>query len=119
MVEWYRQLKGNEFEQTLGDSDREVCGVLQSEGSQRVRPNLVTEQQQSYLSPTVCSYSLSHASTKAQTQCGTSFMGVIQTAHTISTAKGSVKPGSRLRTNTVLLLSSFPSPICLYYLSLN
>ena len=47
MVEWYRQLKGNEFEQTLGDSDREVCGVLQSEGSQRVRPNLVTEQQQS------------------------------------------------------------------------
>ena len=38
MVEWYRQLQGNEFEQTLGDSDRQgsvwcaaVCGVTKSQ----------------------------------------------------------------------------------------
>ena len=108
----------------------EVCGLLQSEGSQRVRPDLVTKQQQSHLSPTVCSHSLSHASTKAQTQCGTNFMGVIQTAHTISTAKGSGEAWIQAALyiyiyilmhciNTAILLSSFPSPICLYYLSLN
>ena len=95
----------------------EVCGLLQSEGSQRVRPDLVTKQQ-SHLSPTVCSHSLSHASTKAQTQCGTNFMGVIQTAHTISTAKGSGEAWIQAALYTAILLSSFPSPICLYYLSL-
>ena len=82
----------------------EVCGLLQSEGSQRVRPDLVTKQQQSHLSPTVCSHSLSHASTKAQTQCGTNFMGVIQTAHTISTAKGSGEAWIQAALYTALIL---------------
>ena len=35
----------HEFEQTLGISRRQKYGVLQSTGSQRVRHDLVTEQQ--------------------------------------------------------------------------
>ena len=50
MVRWHHQLSGQESEQTPGG----VCpqwrteepGVLQSMGSQRVRRDLVTEQQQ-------------------------------------------------------------------------
>ena len=38
---------GQEFEQTLGDSGGQRSLVLQSMGSQRVRLNLLTEQQQS------------------------------------------------------------------------
>ena len=86
-------------------TDREVCGVLQSVGSQKVRPDLVTEQQQSHLSPTVCSYSLSHTSTKAQTLSGTNFVGVIQTTHTISTARGSGEAWIQLILHFCLVLS--------------
>ena len=42
-VGWHHRLKGHEFEKTLGDSEGQE--VLQSMGSQRVRHNLVTEQQ--------------------------------------------------------------------------
>ena len=44
MVGWHHQLNGHEFEQTPGDG--EGPGVLQSMGSQRVKHNLATEQQQ-------------------------------------------------------------------------
>ena len=44
MVGWYHRLNGHEFEQSLGDREREV---LQSMGSQRVGHDLATEQQQS------------------------------------------------------------------------
>ena len=43
MIGWHHQLNGHEFEQTLGDSEGQ--GVLQSMGSQRVKHDLVTEQQ--------------------------------------------------------------------------
>ena len=53
MVGWHHRLDSHEFEQAPGVGDRQgslVCtgkpGVLQSMGSQRVRHNLVTEQQQ-------------------------------------------------------------------------
>ena len=36
MVTWYHQLNGHEFQQTLGDSEGQEPGVLQSMGSQRV-----------------------------------------------------------------------------------
>ena len=39
-------LLGHEFEQTLGDSGEEEPGILQSIELQRVRHDLVTEQQQ-------------------------------------------------------------------------
>ena len=42
-VGWHHRLKGHEFEKTLGDSEGQE--VLQSMRSQRVRHNLVTEQQ--------------------------------------------------------------------------
>ena len=35
MAEWHHQLNGHEFEQSLGDKDREAW-LLQSMGSQRV-----------------------------------------------------------------------------------
>ena len=44
MVGWHHQLDGREFKQTSGDSKRRKPGVLQSVGSQRVRHNLVNEQ---------------------------------------------------------------------------
>ena len=43
MVGWHHRLNGHEFEQTWRTMK---LGVLQSMGSQRVRPNLVSEQQQ-------------------------------------------------------------------------
>ena len=48
MVGWHHQLNGHEFEQTLGESEGEgrKPGVLQSMGSQRVRHDFVTEEQQ-------------------------------------------------------------------------
>ena len=48
MVGWHHRLNGHEFEQTLGDSEGEgrKPGVLQSMGSQRVRHDFVTEEQQ-------------------------------------------------------------------------
>ena len=47
MVGWHHQLNGHQFEQTprVGDGQGQL-GVLQSMGSQRVRHNLVSEQQQ-------------------------------------------------------------------------
>ena len=46
MVGWHHQLHGHEFEQALGDSRRTgKPAVLQSTESQRVKPDLVTEQQ--------------------------------------------------------------------------
>ena len=46
MVGWHHRLHGHEFEQALGDSGRTgKPGVLQSIESQRVKPDLVTEQQ--------------------------------------------------------------------------
>ena len=45
MVGWHHQLSGQEFEQTPGDSEGKP-GVLQSMGSQRVKHDLVTKQEQ-------------------------------------------------------------------------
>ena len=44
MVGWHHQLNGHEFEQTPGDSEGKP-GMLQVRHLQRVRHNLVTEQQ--------------------------------------------------------------------------
>ena len=44
MVEWHHQLNGHEFEQTLGDGEGQES--LVSMGSQRVRRDRATEQQQ-------------------------------------------------------------------------
>ena len=44
MVGWHHPLNAHEFEPTLGDSEGKP-GVLRSKGSQRVRHDLVTEQQ--------------------------------------------------------------------------
>ena len=44
MVGWHHRLNGHEFEQTLGGKP----GVLWFTGSQRVRQDLVTEQQHSF-----------------------------------------------------------------------
>ena len=46
MVGWHHPPNGHEFEQTLGDSEGQP-GMLHSMVSQRVRHNLVTEQQMS------------------------------------------------------------------------
>ena len=47
MVEWYHQLNGHEFEQTPGDNERQGSLACCSPwGSQKVRHNLATEQQQ-------------------------------------------------------------------------
>ena len=48
MVGWHYQLNGHEFEQTLGDSETEKPGMLQSMRSQRVGHDWVTEQQQNF-----------------------------------------------------------------------
>ena len=45
MVGWHHQLNGHDFEQSPGDSDSILSGVLQSMGLQIVRYNLATEQQ--------------------------------------------------------------------------
>ena len=45
MVGWHHRTNGHEFEQTLGERT-EKPEVLQSMGSQRVRYDLATEQQQ-------------------------------------------------------------------------
>jgi len=44
MVGWHHRLHGHELEQT--PRDKEPLGMLQSMGSQRVRHELMTEQQQ-------------------------------------------------------------------------
>ena len=44
MVEWYHQFNGHEFEQAWGDGEGQ--GSPASMGSQRVRHDRVTEQQQ-------------------------------------------------------------------------
>ena len=45
MVGWHHQLNGHEFGHTLGDSLKAgKPGVLQSERTQRIRRDLVTEQ---------------------------------------------------------------------------
>ena len=47
MVGWHHLLNGHEFEQTLGDGEgQESLALLQSMGSQRVRHDLVTDQQE-------------------------------------------------------------------------
>jgi len=46
MVEWHHRLNRHESEQTLGDGRIGKPGVLQSMGSQRVRHDQVTKQQQ-------------------------------------------------------------------------
>ena len=47
MVGWHHQLSGHKSEETLGDKWRtEESGVLSSTRLQRIRHNLVTEQQQ-------------------------------------------------------------------------
>ena len=48
MVEWHHQLNGHEFEQTLGNSERQGR-LLQFMGSQTVRHELVTERQRHLL----------------------------------------------------------------------
>ena len=48
MVGWHHQLGGHELEQILGDSEGQP-GVLQSMGLQRVRHDLVAEQQQVHI----------------------------------------------------------------------
>ena len=45
MVGWHYQFNGHEFEHTPGESETGKPGLLQSTGSQRVRQDLVTEQQ--------------------------------------------------------------------------
>ena len=45
MFTWHHQLNGHEVEQTPGDSEGWEPGMLQSTGCQRVRHDLVTEQQ--------------------------------------------------------------------------
>ena len=46
MVGWHHRLNGHECERTLGDSGgQNKPGVRQSTGSQRVRHDLATEQQ--------------------------------------------------------------------------
>ena len=45
MVRWHHQLKGHEFEQTLGDSGGQKPGMLKSVESQKVGHELATEQQ--------------------------------------------------------------------------
>ena len=52
MVGWHHWLNGHEFEQAPGD--REGQGSLQPMGSQKVRQDLVTEQQQSQNSNRTC-----------------------------------------------------------------
>ena len=46
MVGWHHQLDGREFEYTPRDSKGQGSLALQFVGSQRVRPDLVTEQEQ-------------------------------------------------------------------------
>ena len=46
MAGWHHRCNGHELEQTLGDDEGHRLSVLQSMGSQRVRHDWVTEQQQ-------------------------------------------------------------------------
>ena len=52
MVGWHHQLDGHEFVQVLGDSEGlgSLACCSQSMGSQRIRHNLATEQQQYQIS---------------------------------------------------------------------
>ena len=55
MIGWHYRLNGNEFEQTLGDSEEQeslTCCSLW--GSPRVRHDLVTEQQQTIDNTGLC-----------------------------------------------------------------
>ena len=45
MVGWHHQLDGHEFEQTVGNSEGQGSLAASVLGSQRVRHELVTEQQ--------------------------------------------------------------------------
>ena len=50
LVGWHHRLNGHEFEQTPGDGEGQgKPGVLQSMGSQRVRQDWGTEQQQQFM----------------------------------------------------------------------
>ena len=52
MIGWHHQLNRHEFEQALGDGEGQgSLAMLQSMGSQTVRHNRVTEQQQHRGSP--------------------------------------------------------------------
>ena len=51
LVRQYHQLNGHEFEQTPGDWKAGESGMLQSMGSQTVRHDFTSEQQQSIKSP--------------------------------------------------------------------
>ena len=46
MVSWHYQLNEHESEQTPGDNEGQVPGMLQSMGSQRSRQSFTTEKQQ-------------------------------------------------------------------------
>ena len=48
MVGWHHRLNGHEFEQALGDGEGRtgMPGMLHSMGSQRIRHDCATEQQQ-------------------------------------------------------------------------
>ena len=49
MVEWHHRLKGHEFEQALGDGERQGSLACYSPWSYQVRHDLATEQQQGTL----------------------------------------------------------------------
>ena len=52
MIGWHHQLNRHEFEKALGDGEGQVSlAMLQSMGSQTVRQNPATEQQQHRGSP--------------------------------------------------------------------
>ena len=52
MIGWHHQLNRHEFEKALGDGEgQETLAMLQSMGSQTVRQNPATEQQQHRGSP--------------------------------------------------------------------
>jgi len=47
IVVWHHRLKGHNFEQTMGDNERQrSLGALHCMGLQRVEHNLTTEEQQ-------------------------------------------------------------------------
>ena len=48
MIGWHHQFNGHEFEQTCGELRTGKPGMLQSMGSQRLRYDWATEQQQQY-----------------------------------------------------------------------
>ena len=46
MIGWHHRLNGHEFEQTLGDGEGQGSLACCSPWGRRVRPDLVTEEQQ-------------------------------------------------------------------------